>query len=132
MAVGTSVPSSAASSVEGYFARVGKEQQLLHLRGQRRRCGIAELAVHRIQRIECGPAQRAVIDCISGIKDVRDRMPVPILIGRIRKAEIGVIEHGVDIVRTGTTMSPAAASNASSLSESTWSRRRRTRSIASR
>ena len=32
---------------------------------------------------------------------VRDRMPVPILIGRVRKAEIGVIEHGVDIVRTG-------------------------------
>ena len=85
----------------GIFARVGKEQQLLHLRGQRRRCGIAELAVHRIQRIECGPAQRAVIGLHQRDKGaVRDRMPVPILIGRVRK-EIGVIEHGVDIVRTG-------------------------------
>ena len=86
----------------GVFACVREEQQLLHLRGQDRRRRVAELAVNRIERIERGLAQGAVIGLHKrNIRAVRDGVLVPVLVHRIRELEVCIIQHGEHIVGRG-------------------------------
>ena len=86
----------------GVFSGVREEQQLLHLRGQGGRRGVAELAVDRIERIERGFAQHAVIGLHErDIGAVGDRVAVAVLVHRVREFEVRVVQHGVDVVRAG-------------------------------
>ena len=83
-------------------AGIGKKQQLLHLCGQGSRRGIAELTVYRIKRIERGTAQHAVVGLHQRDKGtVRHRMRYTVSVHRIRESKVGIVQHGIDLIRCG-------------------------------
>ena len=86
----------------GIFSHVREKQQLLKLRGQRCRRGVAELVVHRVQRIERGLSQHTVVGLHQrDERAVRDRMRDTVLVHRVREFEVSVVEHGVNVIRAG-------------------------------
>ena len=86
----------------GIAARVRKELQLLHLRAEDRRGGVAELAVYRVQRVKRGLAEHAVVGLHErDERAVRDGVFIAVLVHRVREFEVGVVEHGVNVIRAG-------------------------------
>ena len=88
--------------VQGGFIVTGvrKELQLLHLRAQHRGGGVAELAVCAVERAERRLAQRAVLRLhVGDVGAVRERVRLALAVHRVREREIGVVEHGEDVVR---------------------------------
>ena len=86
----------------GVLADIREEQQLLELRGQRCRRGVAELVVNRVQRIERGLAEHAVVGLHErDERAVRDGVFIAILVHCVREFEVGIVEHGVNVIRAG-------------------------------